>query len=86
VNETYRYMRANYKDDETAKTLVPFLGATPIGTTDKHARPIIEALKPSCLFMVPLYNKRALEIILDGKASGEIRPDGFNVEAIQGRP
>lgn len=32
---------------------------------------------------IPLYNKGALEIILDGKASGTIRPDGFNVEAIR---
>jgi hypothetical protein len=82
VNETYRYMRAKYEDTETEKTLAPFLGATPIGTTDDHARHIIEALKPNCMFVVPLYNKGALEIILDGKASGNIRPDGFNAEAI----
>ena len=37
VNETYRYMRNKYQDAETAKMLVPFLGATPIGTTDEHA-------------------------------------------------
>ena len=54
VNETYRYMRNKYQNAETAKTLVPFLGATPIGTTDEHARHIIEALKPNCLFMVSL--------------------------------
>ena len=83
VNETYRYMRNKYQDAETAKMLVPFLGATPIGTTDEHARHIIERLKPTCMFMVSLYNKGALEIILDGKASGTIRPDGFNVEAIR---
>jgi hypothetical protein len=83
VNETYRYMRNKYHNAETAKTLVPFLGATPIGTTDEHARQIIEALKPNCMFIVPLYNKGAVEIILDGKASGTIRPDGFNVEAIR---
>jgi len=83
VNETYRYMRNRYQDAETAKMLVPFLGATPIGTTDEHARHIIETLKPNCMFMVSLYNKGALEIILDGKASGTIRPDGFNVEAIR---
>src|SRR5208282_2353358 len=35
VNETYRYMRNKYQNAETAKTLVPFLGATPIGTTDE---------------------------------------------------
>jgi hypothetical protein len=83
VNETYRYMRNKYQSAETAKTLVPFLGATPIGATDEHARRIIEALKPNCMFIVPLYNKGALEIILDGKASGDIRPDGFNAEAIR---
>ena len=83
VNETNRYMRNRYQDAETAKMLVPFLGATPIGTTDEHARHIIERLKPNCMFMVSLYNKGALEIILDGKASGTIRPDGFNVEAIR---
>jgi hypothetical protein len=27
VNETYRYMRSKYQNDETAKTLVPYLGA-----------------------------------------------------------
>jgi hypothetical protein len=86
VNETYRYMRAKYKDAETAKTLVPVLGATPIGTTDKNARPIIEALKPNCMFLVPLYNKGALEIIMEGKASGEIRRDGLNTEAIRRYP
>jgi hypothetical protein len=86
VNETYRYMRAKYEDAETAETLVPFLGATPVGTTDKHARRIIEALKPNCMFIVPLYNKGKLEIILEGKASGEIRPDGFNAEAIRRGP
>jgi hypothetical protein len=86
VNETYRYMRAKYKDAETAKTLVPVLGATPMETTDKHARLIIEALKPNCMFIVPLYNKGALEIILEGKASGEIRPDGFNAAAISRYP
>jgi hypothetical protein len=84
VNETYRYMRNKYRTAETAKTLVPFLGASPMGTTDKDARHIIEALKPNCMFIVPLYNKGALEIILDGKASGAIRPDGFNAEAIPG--
>jgi len=83
VNETYRYMRNKYQNAETAKTLVPFLGATPIGDPDEHARHIIEALKPNCMFMVPLYNKGALEIIFDGRASGAIRPDGFNVEAIR---
>jgi hypothetical protein len=83
VNETYRYMRAKYKEDETAETLAPALGATPVGTADQHARPIIEALKPNCLFMVRLFNKGALEILLDGKASGEIRPDGLNAEAIR---
>jgi hypothetical protein len=86
VNETYRYMRNKYQSAETAKTLVPFLGATPIGAADEHARRIIEALKPSCLFMVALYNKGALEVILDGKASGEIRPDGLNSEAIRRYP
>jgi hypothetical protein len=45
---------------------------------------MIEALKPNCMFIVLLYNKGALEIILDGKASGAIRPDGFNAEAILG--
>jgi hypothetical protein len=82
VNETYRYMRNKYQNAETAKTLPPALGAAPAGTADERARYIIEALKPNCLFMVRLYNKGALEIILDGKASGTIRPDGFNVEAI----
>ena len=86
MNETYRYMRAKYKEDETAETLAPALGATPVGTADQHARPIIEALKPNCLFVVRLFNKGALEITLDGKASGEIRPDGFNAEAIRGGP
>ena len=86
VNETYRYMQNKYQNAETTKTLVPFLGATPIGTTDEHARYIIEALKPSCLFMVPLYNRGALEIILEGKAWGAIRPDGFNSEAIRRYP
>jgi hypothetical protein len=85
VNETYRYMRNKYRNAETAKTLVPFLGATPIGTSDEHARHIIEALKPNCMFMISLYNKGALEIILDGKGSGAIRPDGFNAEAISHR-
>ena len=65
------------------KDACPFLGATPIGDPDEHARHIIEALKPNCMFMVPLYNKGALEIIFDGRASGAIRPDGFNVEAIR---
>jgi hypothetical protein len=83
VNETYRYMRNKYQNAETAKTVAPFLGATPIGAPDEHARHIIEALKPSCLLMVPLYNKGALEIILDGKGSGTIRPDGFNAEALR---
>jgi hypothetical protein len=76
-------MRNKYQNAETAKTLVPFLGATPIGTADEHARHIIEALKPNRMFIVPLYNKGALEIILDGNASGTIRPDGFNVEVIR---
>ena len=75
-------MRNKYQNAETARTLAPSLGATPIGGADAHARPIIEALKSNCMFMVTLYNKGALEIILDGKASGDIRPDGFKVEAI----
>jgi hypothetical protein len=83
VNETYRYMRNKHQNAETAETLAPALGATPVGTADEHARYIIEALNRNCLFMVRLYNKGALEIILDGKASGAIRPDGFNVEAIR---
>jgi hypothetical protein len=82
VNETYRYMRNKYRTAKTANTLVPFLGATPIGATDADARHIIEALKPNCMFIVPLYNKGALEVFLDGKASGAIRPDGFKAEAI----
>ena len=69
VNETYRYMRNKYENAETAKALVPFLGPTPIGAPDEHTRHIIEALKPNFMFMVPLYNKGAFEIILDGKAS-----------------
>jgi hypothetical protein len=79
VNETYRYMKNKFRDEQTAKTLTPFLGAAPVESVDEHARHIVEALKVDCMLMVSLYNKGALEIILDGKASGNIRPDGARI-------